>query len=52
MLDDLQARLGELDELELNALKQRIGELEDRADFAERLLTKQREGQRPAPPQG
>jgi hypothetical protein len=47
MLEGLQTRLGELDEL-----KQRIGELEDRADFAERLLAKQREGPRLSPPQG
>ena len=47
MLEDLQTRLGEL-----NELKQRIGELEDRVDFAERLLAKQREGQRLGPPQG
>ena len=47
MLEDLQTRLDEL-----NDLKQRIYELEDRVDFAERLLAKQREGQRLGPPQG
>ena len=45
-LEDVQVRLGELDQL-----KQRISELEERVDFAERLLAKQREGQRLAPPQ-
>lgn len=43
--EDLQARLGELDEM-----KQRIGELEERVDFAERVLAQQREGQRLPPP--
>ena len=46
MLEDLQTQLGDLDEL-----KQRIGELEERVDFAERVLAKQREGQRLDPPQ-
>ena len=46
-LEDLETRFGELDEL-----KQRIGELEERVDFAERLLAKQRDGQRLNPPQG
>jgi hypothetical protein len=39
---------------ELDELKQRMNELEERVDFAERLLAQQREGQRlgpPAPPQ-
>lgn len=45
--EDLEARLGELDQL-----KQRVGELEERVDFAERLLAQQREGQRLGPPQG
>ncbi len=43
-LDDVQTRLRELDEL-----KQRLGELEERVDFAERLLAKQREGERLGP---
>jgi len=42
--DDLQARLAELDEL-----KRRVGELEERVDFAERLLARQREGERLPP---
>ena len=46
-LEDLETRFGELDEL-----KQRMGELEERVDFAERLLAKQRDGQRLGPPQG
>ncbi len=42
--EDLQARLTELDEL-----KRRIGELEERVDFAERLLARHREGERLQP---
>jgi Tfp pilus assembly protein PilN len=42
--EDLQARLAELDQL-----KQRVGELEERVDFAERLLARQREGERLPP---
>jgi len=42
--EDVQARLAELDEL-----KQRVGELEERVDFAERLLARQREGERLPP---
>ncbi|TMD70312.1 MAG: hypothetical protein E6I81_14385 [Chloroflexi bacterium] len=45
-LDDVQARLGELDQL-----TQRMSDLEERVDFAERLLVKQREAQRLGPPQ-
>jgi hypothetical protein len=45
-LEDLQTRLGEL-----NDLQRRVTELEDRVDFAERVLAKQREGQRLGPPQ-
>ena len=44
VLGDVQVRLGELDQL-----KQRISELEERVDFAERLLAKQREGLRLGP---
>ncbi len=44
-LDDVQTRLGELDEL-----KQRLCGLEERVDFAERLLAKQRAGERLSPP--
>ncbi len=46
VMEDLQVRLGELDQL-----KQRVGELEERVDFAERLLAKQHEGQRLGPAQ-
>ncbi len=46
ILEDVQVRFGELDQL-----KQQISELEERVDFAERLLSKQREGQRLGPPQ-
>jgi hypothetical protein len=42
--EDPQARLAELDQL-----KQRVGELEERVDFAERLLARQREGERLPP---
>lgn len=45
-LEDAQGRLGELDQL-----KQRMSELEERVDFAERLLAKQREGPRLGPAQ-
>jgi len=37
--EDTQARLAELDEL-----KRRVAELEERVDFTERLLARQREG--------
>jgi len=43
-LDDIQACLGEIDQL-----KRRMSELEERVDFAERLLAKQREAQRLGP---
>jgi len=39
--EDVRARLAELDDL-----KQRVAELEERVDFAERLLARQREGER------
>ena len=35
---------------ELQQVRQQVGELADRLDFAERLLAKQREGERLAPP--
>lgn len=41
VLEDVQARIGELDQL-----TRRVGELEERVDFTERLLAKQREGPR------
>ena len=47
VLEDVQARLGELDQL-----KRQVGELEERVDFAERLLAKQREAPRLGPSQG
>lgn len=42
--EDMQRRLAELDDL-----KQRLGELEERVDFAERLLARQREPERLGP---
>jgi hypothetical protein len=45
VLQDVQSRLGELDQL-----TQRLSELEERVDFAERLLAQPREGQRLGPP--
>ncbi len=42
--DDVQGRLAELDDV-----KRRLGELEERVDFAERLLAKQREPERLGP---
>jgi hypothetical protein len=45
ILEDVQSRLGELDQL-----TQRMSELEERVDFAERLLAQPREGQRLGPP--
>ncbi|HEX4574171.1 MAG TPA: hypothetical protein VH158_03510 [Gemmatimonadales bacterium] len=35
----------------LDEVQRRVGELEERLDFAERLLARQREGERLAPPQ-
>lgn len=46
VLEDVQSRLGELDQL-----TQRMNELDERVDFAERLLAQPREGQRSVPPQ-
>ncbi len=45
-LEDVQSRLGELDQL-----NHRMGELEERLDFAERLLAGRREEQRLGPSQ-
>ncbi len=42
--EDLKAKVAELDEL-----KRRVAELEERVDFAERLLARQREGERLPP---
>ena len=44
-LDDLRVRLGQLDQLQ-----ERVGELEERVDFAERLLAKHPESERPGLP--
>ena len=43
-LEEMQARVAEFDEL-----KRRVGELEERLDFAERLLARQREQERLQP---
>ncbi|MGH8631673.1 MAG: hypothetical protein ACREU7_13045 [Burkholderiales bacterium] len=40
-LENLQVRLDQLDQLQ-----ERVSELEERVDFAERLIAKQREGDR------
>jgi hypothetical protein len=45
-LDDLRQRVGEVDDLQ-----RRLTEVEERLDFAERLLTKQRDADRLASPQ-
>jgi hypothetical protein len=37
---------------ELQQVRQQVGDLAERLDFAERLLAKQREGERLAPPRG
>ena len=55
MVGDLEGRRGDLDELrgrlgELEDVQRRLGDLEERVDFAERLLAKQRDGERLAPP--
>src|SRR5256885_11907632 len=57
MFEEAQRRLGELDDLrkrlgEVEEMQRRLGEVEERLDFAERLLTKQREAERIAPPKG
>jgi len=46
ILEDVHVRFAELDQL-----KQRISELEERVDFAERLLARHREGLRLGPSQ-
>lgn len=45
-LDDVQQRLSQMDDLQ-----RRLAEVEERLDFAERLLTKQRDADRLASPQ-
>lgn len=47
LLEDVQTRLGDLADLQ-----RRVAELEERVDFAERVLAQQREGQRLGPPHG
>jgi len=47
LLEDVYGRLGELDEL-----KHQVAELEERVDFAERVLAKQREAPRLPPQEG
>jgi hypothetical protein len=42
--EEMRAKLAELEEL-----KHRLGELEERVDFTERLLARQREGERLKP---
>ncbi len=37
---------------ELQQVRQQVGDLADRLDFAERLLAQKREGERLAPPRG
>jgi hypothetical protein len=56
-LDDLEARLVELEDTQKRGggtddLQRRVAELEERVDFAERLLAKQRDAERLSPPQG
>jgi tetrahydromethanopterin S-methyltransferase subunit G len=55
MVDDLPRRLGELEDVEkrlgeLDEIHRRLAEVEERLDFTERLLAKQREADRVAPP--
>jgi hypothetical protein len=40
---------GDGDDRELERLSERVAELEERVDFAERLLARQREGELPRP---
>ena len=54
-LEDMQARLTELEDVErrlgdVEEMQRRLSELEERVDFAERLLAKQRDAERLAPP--
>jgi len=56
-LDDLEARLAELEDVQKRTggtedLHRRIAELEERVDFAERLLAQKRDAERLSPPQG
>jgi ubiquinone biosynthesis protein UbiJ len=49
--DELAALRAEVTE-ELEQVRLQVGELAERVDFTERLLAKQREGERLAPPRG
>jgi hypothetical protein len=54
-LDDVQRRLGDLEDAqrrlgEAPDVQSRLSEIEERLDFAERLLAKQRDGERISPP--
>ena len=54
-LEEVQQRLGAVEQVqsrlgEVADVQTRLSELEERVDFAERLLAKQREGERLAPP--
>jgi hypothetical protein len=54
-LEEVQRRLGEVEQAqskrgEVADVETRLGELEERLDFAERLLTKQRDAERLGPP--
>ncbi|SRR6266568_5187582 len=56
-LDEVEARLAELEEAQKRGggsedLERRVAELEERVDFTERLLAKQRDAERLSPPQG
>jgi hypothetical protein len=48
---ELQQEVAGLQE-QLDGVRQELSELAERLDFAERMLAKQREGERLAPPQG
>ncbi len=54
-LEDVQRRLGELEDARgklgnVEDLQSRLSEVEERLDFAERMLAKQRDADRIAPP--
>src|SRR5436853_198956 len=53
--DDVRTQLAEQREAldqDLEAVRREVAELAERMDFAERLLAKQRDGERLAPPRG
>jgi hypothetical protein len=45
LLEEMQSRLGEVDEL-----RARLADVEERLDFTERLLSREQQGERLAPP--